>query len=287
MRQDLVVTKSNSLVEASYRLNVSEQRVVALLAAQIHPDDEDFKPYRFRVSELQALMDNNSKSVYAEVKDLTRGLMKRVIQINEADGPLQVAWLSSAKYFTGKGEVELCFDPKMKTYLLQLQSRFTSFKLANVIKLRSRYSVRIYELLKQYEGLGSRSFELTELRRIIGLAPDELSRWNDFHRKVLDVAKRELPQKTDLGFNYSTRKNGRAVASVSFEIWSARKKDPTSEESKAKQIALDKCYRENGHTSCRATWANHNEPHRECHYCKKFDQKRAELAGQTRLPGLD
>lgn len=239
MNHDLVVTKANKLVEASYRLNVSEQRLMALLVTQIHPDDDELKPYRFTVGDLGDLIsdsDNSERkqqSLYSRVKALTRGLLEKVVQIQEPDGLLQIHWLSSAKYYDGTGAVEMKFAPEMKPYLLQLQERFTSYKLVNVVKLRSRYSVRLYELLKQYEQLGKRGFELPELRRVLGLADGELALWADFRRKVLEVAQRELPKKTDLGFSYTTRKHVRAVAFVDFKIWRVdRDKPPKKKASK-------------------------------------------------------
>ena len=267
MNHDLVVTKANKLVEASYRLNVSEQRMMALLVTQIHPDDEELKPYRFTVGDLGELIsdgDNSERkqqSLYSRVKALTRGLLEKVVQIQEPDGLLQIHWLSSAKYYDGTGAVELKFAAEMKPYLLQLQERFTSYKLGNVVKLRSRYSVRLYELLKQYEQLGKRSFELPELRRVLGLADGELALWADFRRKVLEVAQRELPKKTDLGFSYTVRKRGRAIAFVDFKIWYVDRDKPpkkkTAKKGAAKEATRDPrdqakdCYRKHNYgTTC-------------------------------------
>ena len=258
MSQELVVTKANALVEASYRLNVSEQRVLALLVAQIHPSDEDFKPYRFKASELQALVESANKDEHQRLKVLVKGLTEKSLHIPREDGGwLFLTWLSSGEYIPGKGEVELEFSPKLKPYLLKLQERFTSYKLGNVIKLRSRYSVRLFELLKQYELLGQRSFELVELRQVLGLADEEYSTWHDFKKRVLEPALRELPKKTDLGFSYSVRKRGRAVAFVDFKIWpidtESRKKPPkqiaAKQEPPHKQA--ETCYRKHRWgTSC-------------------------------------
>ena len=266
MNEELVVTKANSLIEASYRLNISEQRVLALLVAQIPPDDEDFKPYRFKAAALQTLIENANKDEHKRLKELVRGLFRKTLQIRRSHGGwIMTNWLSSAEYFPGKGEVELCFDPKLKPYLLQLQERFTSYKLLSIVKLRSRHSVRLYELLKQYESLGKRSYDLAELRNTLGLHKEEYSTWYDFKKRVLEPAKRELPKKTDLEFNYTTRKHVRAVAFVDFVIWSidrnkltkknASKKKPTKKNagsassqinrSESPRKQAESCYREN------------------------------------------
>ena len=300
MNENLVVTKANKLVEASYRLNVSEQRVMALLVTQIHPDDEDFKPYLFRVSDLDKLISDQprtNKRLHSQVRSLTRGLQEKVLQIEEPGGLLQVSWLSAAKYYDGTGTVELEFSPRLKPYLLKLQERFTSYKLENIVKLRSRYSVRVYELLKQYEPLGKRGFELEELRRILGLVEGEYATWFDFKRNVLEPAKRELPKRTDLGFSYSVRKRVRAVAFVDFKIWHVdhdkppkKKRErnteagPTAKQIKQQTAKAKQCWEQNNGT-CGASWDNHQSVEDICHWCCKFEKTRLEIAGQIRLPG--
>ena len=293
VREDLVVTKANTLIEASYRLNVSEQRCIALLAGQIHPDDEDFKGYRFKASDIQALMESSNKDEHARLKELAEGLMKKTLKLKQPDGWLLVNWVSSAQYFAGRGEIELCFDPKLMPYMLQLKERFTSYKLASITKLRSRYSVRLYELLKQFEALGSRSFELPELRQILCLAEGEYKAWKDFRVWILDSACRELPKRTDLAFSYTTRKKGRSVHWIDFKLWSTRTQDTP----KAKANGLTKEARTcwdgpGGHGNCGATWAaKKDNPADVCHWCQKFEHLRKlkvlEERGQQRIPGFD
>ena len=287
MRDDFVVTKANALVEASYRLSVSEQRIIALLASQIHPNDKDFKSYRFKVSDLETLIAERSrtqKGLYGQIKALTRGLIGKVLQIQESNSLLQVAWLSKARYRAG--EVELGFAPELKPYLLQLKERFTSYKLLNVIKLRSRYSVRLYELCKQYEQYGQRSFELPELRKTLGIGDEEYPKWKDFRVNVLDLAKRELPQKTDIAFNYATRKQGRAVHWVDLKIWSTCAKAVPTKEILSLKKEAQKCFaRCSGH--CGSTWNNYKDkPKENCHWCTKHEKRRLEAEGQQRLPGM-
>ena len=149
MKNEMVV-KSNTLVEASYRLSAQEQKVILSLAAKIKNQDEDFKNYTFSVKEFADITGARIDSKYHEVKNLTSRLLRRVFTINEADGPLQLSWLSAAKYFDGEGLITLRFDPGLKPYLLQLKDCFTKFNLSMALRLKSSFSIRIYELLKQY-----------------------------------------------------------------------------------------------------------------------------------------
>ena len=284
MRQDLVVTKANSLVEASYRLNVSEQRVLALLVAQVQPDDEDFKPYRFKASELHALIESSNKDEHQRLKDLSRGLLRKTLQIQTDNGWLMLNWLSSARYFSGEGEIALRFDPELKPYMLELKERFTTYKLAYVVKLRSRYSVRLYELLKQYESVGERSIELSDLRQKLGLTDGEYGKWKDLRVRVVEPALRELPKKTDLAFSYTTRKKGRAVNWLDFKIWCPLAKSVSKARLKILKNEAAQCWL-SCRGNCASTWERYSDkPHESCHWCSKFEQARVEDAGQMRLP---
>ncbi len=42
-KDNIIVSQSNKLIEASYKMTLAEKRVVCLLASKIHRDDGDFK----------------------------------------------------------------------------------------------------------------------------------------------------------------------------------------------------------------------------------------------------
>lgn len=50
--ENKAIRKSNSLIEARYRLTLGEQRILYLLASVINPSDEDFKKYRISIKDL-------------------------------------------------------------------------------------------------------------------------------------------------------------------------------------------------------------------------------------------
>lgn len=138
---------------------------------------------------------------------------------------LQIGWLSSSEYFHSKGYVEMCFDPKLKPYLLQLKTRFTHYYLQHIIRLNHSYSIRFYELLKQYQNIGWRTFEVDELKEILGLAPEEYKLYGHFKDRILEPVKAELTQKfnndeIDLRFEYKELKLGRKIHELRFDIFS-------------------------------------------------------------------
>lgn len=216
-KNDLVV-KHNNLIEAKYKLSLQEQKLILILASKIKKDDENFKKQTFMVKELKDILELKGESYYQEFQKITEKLISKVLKIKNKNRLLQISFLSSAEYFHNEGKVELCFDEKLKPYLLQLQENFTKYQIKNVIQLNSVYAIRIYELCKQYEILKERVFILDELRDILGINKDKYKRYNDFKRKVLLQAQEEINTKTDLLIDFKEIKTGRKVTSIKFII---------------------------------------------------------------------
>lgn len=215
--KELLVVKSNKLIEGRYKLTLGEQRVIILMTANIKPDDDDFKTYKLKVSDLMKLLDIKNKGTYADIAKITKQLMSKILEIKEPDGLLQIGWLSSAKYYNDQGLVDLRFDPGLRPYLLKLKEQFTGYHLTTVLRLSSVYSIRIYELLKQYKEIGRRTFKLEYLREILGIK-NEYSRYNDFKKRVIIPAFKELPEKTDLRFDFQEIKRGRRIIEIEFHV---------------------------------------------------------------------
>ena len=215
-----IVTQANGLVSARYALPLAEQRLILAMIAKIQPDDEDFKPYRISVGELAEFIGVAKGSAYLECKKTTENLLKRVLKIDEPDGLLQINWVSSAKYIDGSGMVNLSFDPLLRPYLLKLKGNFTSCKLEMLLSFKSQYTLRMYNLLKQYERLNEREIELELLRDILGLRKDLHAEYSDFKRNILKPVQNELAEKADLTFEFNEIKYGRSVGAINFRIFS-------------------------------------------------------------------
>lgn len=246
-KKELSVKKSNYLNQASYKLSVIEQKVIALLAAQIKDDDIGFQPYCLDIREFQTLIGNKSMN-YAYIEEVANSLQNRElhIQFTNAQGAvehLNTRWLSSSRYIEGTGVVELRFDPNLQPFLLQLKNRFTMYRLENIIQLTSQFSIRLYELLKQYENIGSRTFTLEELREFIGIDDTQYRLYADFKRRVILAAQKELKEKSDVFFEFEEVKVGRSVGKLLFHIFTqptpAKNITPVSSNKTAKKIEAD------------------------------------------------
>lgn len=223
-----LVSKANSIIEAKFKLGVTEQKIISIIASNIHPNDQDFQIYTFSIKEFGNLIGSKSKNLYREVDKITTQLMQPFLFINNEGKPTRIAWLSKATYNVNEGSVTVRFDPDLKPFFLMLNQKFTKYRLGNIIHLRSNYSIRLYELLKSFEGLTERTFTLEDLRSKLG-AEDKYPNWINFRQRVLDRAQAEIAQKTDISFTYETFRKGRAIHKIKFNIKTNYLSDKLSE----------------------------------------------------------
>lgn len=219
-----LVVKSNFLIEASFRLSAIEQKIILTLATKLKNSDQEFQKYFFNLGELASFLGLASNADYTYLRDVTKTLLGKVLTLVRSDSILQTHWLESVEYFDSKGTAAIRFNPDLKPFLIQLKNNFTKYQLRFAIQLKSRFSIRLYELMKQYEKVGYREFTLVELREKLGILKNEYPFYGNFKAKVLSVAKRELNEKTDISFDFEEIKIGRCVGKIRFVI---RPQEPT------------------------------------------------------------
>ncbi len=211
-------------MNSSYDLSLEEQKIILTLASMVQPTDEEFKQYKFKISDFIKMLGLSTQTKYTEIPKITKELMKKVFEIEEGKKIIQVAWLSSTVYEKGTGYVELEISPRLKPYMLKLGTLFTQYKLANILSMKSKYSPRVYEILKANEFKTQKyiEIEIDELRKILK-SEKIYPLYADFKRKIIIQSQREINQKTDISFEFEEVKTGRKVTSLKFYIKSKSK----------------------------------------------------------------
>lgn len=245
------VRKSNELVQAKYKFNVWETRIFTKMLTMVRHSDKDFKNYRIYLHEIiQDFNLENNNAAYERLREGANELMSKIVKVvtqteegtMELETPIVVGVerLIKAKDPGADAKfIDISFHPKMKPFLLSLQTRYTQYDVQNILALPSTYSIRIYELLKQYQKIGYRKFTLHELKEIIGVIvessvkgkkviSDTYPKYGNFRQRVIEKAKRDLAKHTDIYFTYEPIKRGRAVYAIRFDIFDNRK-HPTGE----------------------------------------------------------
>ena len=215
-----IVVQHNNLVEARYRLSLQEKRLMLFLMSRIKPNDDSFKKIEISIYELSTIMGLDVKNMYRDMLKVTKDMVGRVLSIRNLDENylLQVPWIASARYLYGDGIVRFRISDELVPYLLKIKDQFTVIRLSDIMKFKSIYSIRIYELLKQYESIGYRKIELDELRLSCGIPENRLNLIADFRRKVIEISQREINEKSDILINFNFIKKSRKFVSIEFFI---------------------------------------------------------------------
>lgn len=222
-KSNKLIKKANELVESRYKFDIWETRVLAKMITLIHKDDEDFKTYRIYIKELQDDFQlTRNKDAYKRLKDGARRLMSRIVTITymspEGEKVLETPVIIGVETLVaGKSFVDVSFHPNMKPFLLQLKSQFLMYDIRNILKISSVHSVRIYELLKQYEKIGTRTFLIEELKDILQVS-DKYPLYANFKQRVIKKAQKDLEKHTDITFTYEEKKKGRSIEKITFFI---------------------------------------------------------------------
>lgn len=211
------IVKHNDLIEARYKLTLCEQKLVLGIVMQIKPDDKDFHEYHLSVQDFTKLMEVEGEGYHHRIKQKSKEILQKPVVLRQDGGWLLCNWFSSIEYAEEKGVIEFHFDPKLKPYLLQLQNKFTEYNSANVMRLESKFSIRLYELLKQYLTIGERIITLIELRLMLGI--EDGYKYADIKRQILEYCKKELSDKSDITYDYKPIKTGRQVTAIRFFIF--------------------------------------------------------------------
>ena len=210
----------NTLIEARYSLTVEEQRIVLSTIAML--DNIETAPNGFPMLKIPKKLiievTGLHEKDYKVIKKSLERLMSRVITIETDKGFEIYQWFAKARYNKGDEYIEVQFHPDLKPYLLELKERFTKIPLKQILQLRSKYAIRLYELLKRYEDTGFRTDYLPELRKKLGVEDKEYTRFFDFEKRILKPAIKEINEKTDLEVSYTKKKTGRKITHIEFKF---------------------------------------------------------------------
>lgn len=96
--------------------------------------------------------------------------------------------------------------------------------------LRSKYSIRLYELIEKRINLAQQSevFDVDDLRARLGVEKDVLPRFADFNKHCLKLCLAEVNQLTDFTVSAALIKKGRSVVQIQL-MWFAKEGDALRE----------------------------------------------------------
>lgn len=217
-----LVVKSNEIIRKTrYGLSVTEQRIILYLTSKIKPTDTELFEYEIDIKEFCEVCGIDYRQNLAFVKDTIKNLRDKSFWLKKPDkSETTVGWIDKATLYEDSGFVKIKLDNDLIPYLLQLRDNFTQYELMAVLALKSKYSLRLYELFKSYEYLQKYETSVEDLRKIL-MAEKEYTKIADFKRYVIDKALDEINSFTDIEVSYEVTKKRKAITGFIFTIQKA------------------------------------------------------------------
>jgi len=238
------VAKSNQFIQKTrFNMDLMQQKIILHIISKIKPQDTELQQvYSFNYFDFCRLCGKpqpKGGKDFAEFKESLLELRRMASELSYIDNKgheryTSIGWVTWYDFDTKSGEVQVSLDRNLAPFLLELKGLYTTYPLLFILPMKSKYSVRLYELLKSYSNTGIYEIELNELRRLLqnkyvfdeekGVTRElkesemkiEYVQFSDFNRFVLKRATEEINKNTDIHVEYKVNRVKRVPVSITF-----------------------------------------------------------------------
>ncbi|HRL52008.1 MAG TPA: replication initiation protein [Enterococcus aquimarinus] len=230
-QQYYYVVESNDIInKARHDLTARELKIMDFVISKIQPEDTQFNVIKTSMYELTKVLNikQNGKN-YGDMAKALGDLRKKEVLIydDEHKTITQTGWVQSAKYHEN-GQVEIRLNEDLSPHLLGLKNHYTQHLLIDTVKLKSKYSILLYKLMRECDKDKGKSIA------ILQGTPEEFKEWlgapkdYDFRRLKENVLKKAIEEINlkidDMDLEILQAKHGRKVIQVEIHNnWTVQK----------------------------------------------------------------
>ena len=227
---DLIV-KDNALMNASYNLDLVEQRLILLAIVEARESGKGINandPLTVHAESYINQFGVHRTTAYQALKDACKDLFARQFSYQEkrerGRANITSRWVSQIAYIDETATVEIIFAPAVVPLITRLEEQFTQYDIEQISGLSSAYAVRMYELLICWRSTGKTPvIELNEFRKRIGVLDTEYTRTDNLKMRVIELALKQINDHTDITASYEQHKKGRVITGFSFKFKQKKK----------------------------------------------------------------
>ena len=226
MKTNLVV-KDNALINASYNLEVTEQRLILLAIINARETGQGItadSKLEIHASDYAKQFNTTNETAYEALKNAVNNLFERQFSFREEykrtgkTGVVRSRWVSRIKYVDELAILEITFAPDVVPLITRLEQHFTSYQIEQLAHVTSKYGIRLYELLIMWRSVGKCLFSIDDLRFKLGIADNEYQSMSNFKSRVLEPAIKQINEFTDITASYEQQKRGRTITGFEFKF---------------------------------------------------------------------
>lgn len=212
------IRQHNTITSGRFDFNACQLDIMFMIMSLLKKSDAVDTVYTVRVKSIETI--TGRKWNYQRVDEATDLLMGRVYKIKNELGLKKIVLFSEMQYVEGSGSFEVRINPSARQYFFDLKDNFTVLQLNSILSCSSKHAKRLYAIACQWRTAGGHVFEISELKEMLGLKDIlgiEKEQYVDismFRKQVLDIAKKQINENTDIAFDYKLIKRGRSYTKI-------------------------------------------------------------------------
>lgn len=206
---DKVIFQHNAITSGRYDFSACQLDILFMVLSQLEIGELE---YSIHTSDIEAI--TGRKWNIAQLTHSTELMLTKMFEVEDSESYTQFVLFQYFKYLKGERTIKVKLSEIALPYFFELKNNFTALQLKSTLSVTSKYAKRLYALGCQWRSVGKKRFELEELKKMLGLIDkkgnEQFERISAFKEKVLDVAKTQINEESDLYFDYKLIKQGRS-----------------------------------------------------------------------------
>jgi len=227
---DMYLKKHVGLIHCENKLTLIQRKICNILLFNALDKINELDIHEIQIKHLCNLVGYNSNDTKL-IKDSIKNLISTVLEwnlledhkfINVNDYPVDVLTWNASALLAGasikKGTIRYSYSPQIKPVLssLDIYGRINLFVQA---KFNSTYSLVLYENCVRFKNINQTAWlSLSLFRSLMGVLEDKYTSFKEFKRNVINVAVKEVNQKSDIFIEPQFKKVGRTITAIQFII---------------------------------------------------------------------
>ncbi|KMQ58360.1 hypothetical protein ACM46_22700 [Chryseobacterium angstadtii] len=215
--QDKVVMQHNAITSGRYDFTACQLDLLFMILAQLEIGKTE---YTIHTSDIEAITGRQW-----QINQLTKStelILTKMFEVEDSESYTQFVLFQYFKYLKGQRSIQVKLSEIALPYFFELKSNFTALQLKSTLSVTSKYAKRLYALGCQWRSVGKKRFEIEELKKMLGLidkkGKEQFEEISAFRKNVLDIAKKQINEESDIYFDYKLIKQGRSFRWVEIYV---------------------------------------------------------------------
>ncbi|MCR8747212.1 replication initiation protein [Romboutsia lituseburensis] len=243
LENNRVLMKNNMLVKARYSLSLVENRIFLSMLYKLQKRSDGILTCSISHSEFKDIIKFKQKNTVKGILDVLEELRKKPIYFREEKknkkGNLWGAYgfINGYEYDDELGIFNIEASEKIYKLLKEyLKMGYTPVNVQIWLSLNNSYAQRFYDLLRLWSGTKDTvNYKIEEIKELLML-DDKYSKYNDFKRRVILPAIKELNETGYFEIDFKENKVGRKVESIDFIVKDLDKRKYFAKDDDVKEI---------------------------------------------------